>query len=145
MADQKKDRKLRQLTFRGKKLEELCEMKEENLFELFCSRQRRRLRRSKGFKGKYAKLVNKIKKSKLGLEPGQKSKVIRTHLRDTIVTPEMVGANVGIFNGKEFKEVEIKFDMIGQYLGEFSLTYKPTLRKANFGDKPKKKQQKGRK
>jgi len=40
--------------------------------------------------------------------------------------PEMVGNNVAVHNGKTFNIVEIKFDMIGRYLGEFSLTYKHT-------------------
>lgn len=44
----------------------------------------------------------------------------------------MVGGVVACYNGKEFKEFEIKFDMIGTYFGEYSLTYKPTLRKAAF-------------
>lgn len=38
----------------------------------------------------------------------------------------MVGNIVGVYNGKVFNPVEIKFDMIGRYLGEFSLSYKPT-------------------
>jgi small subunit ribosomal protein S15e len=37
----------------------------------------------------------------------------------------MIGNNVAVYNGKAFNNVEIKFDMIGRYLGEFSLTYKP--------------------
>lgn len=40
--------------------------------------------------------------------------------------PDMVGNNVAVHNGKSFNIVEIKFDMIGRYLGEFSLTYKHT-------------------
>jgi small subunit ribosomal protein S15e len=42
------------------------------------------------------------------------------------LVPEMVGGVVGIYNGKEFTNVEIKFDMIGKYLAEFAITYKPT-------------------
>ena len=38
----------------------------------------------------------------------------------------MVGAVIGIHNGKEFANVEIKFDMIGKYLAEFAMSYKPT-------------------
>ena len=38
----------------------------------------------------------------------------------------MVGNNVAVYNGKSFNNVEIKFDMIGRYLGEFSITYKAT-------------------
>ena len=38
----------------------------------------------------------------------------------------MVGNNVAVYNGKTFNVVEIKFDMVGRYLGEFSITYKLT-------------------
>ena len=38
----------------------------------------------------------------------------------------MVGAVVAVYNGKEFLPVEVKFNMIGQYLGEFAMSYKPT-------------------
>ena len=31
-----------------------------------------------------------------------------------------------IYTGKAFANVEIKFDMIGRYLGEFAISYKPT-------------------
>ena len=49
----------------------------------------------------------------------------------------MIGGLVGVYNGKEYKEVDIKFDMIGTYLGEYSMTYKPTLRKAAFAKEDK--------
>ena len=139
MTEVKKDRKLKKLTYRGKEIEEIAELKEKQLLELYTSRARRRLRRSKGYKGKYLKLLEKIKKAKKGLQAGEKAKIIKTHLRDCIVSPEMVGGTVGVHSGNEYKEVEIKFDMIGRYLGEFSLTYKPTLRKAATLDKGKKK------
>lgn len=56
---------------------------------------------------------------------GQKPKVVKTHYRNMTVTPEMIGSEIGIYNGKTFIEVEIKPEMIGRYLGEFSITYKP--------------------
>ena len=46
--------------------------------------------------------------------------------------PEMVGGMIACYNGKEYKEFEVRFDMIGKYVGEFSITYNPTLRKAAF-------------
>lgn len=49
---------------------------------------------------------------------------VRTHLRDMIILPSMVGRTVKIHNGKEFISVEIQPDMIGHYLGEFALTRK---------------------
>ena len=50
---------------------------------------------------------------------------IKTHVRDLIILPEMVGVKVMIHNGKEFVPVDIKPDMIGHYLGEFAITNKP--------------------
>ena len=50
---------------------------------------------------------------------------MKTHLRNMIVVPEMIGSVVGVYNGKSFNNVEIKAEMIGHYLGEFSLTYQP--------------------
>ena len=41
--------------------------------------------------------------------------------------PLQVGSVVGVYNGKVFNIVEIKPEMIGKYLAEFSITYKPTL------------------
>ena len=110
-------------------------MKDTNLFELFSSRVRRKMMRSNGFKGTYLKFLEKVKTAKLNVVPGEKPTTVKTHLRNCIIMPEMVGGMVAVYNGKEFKEFEIKFDMIGRYLGEFSITYNPTLRKAAFAKK----------
>jgi len=40
-----------------------------------------------------------------------------------IVLPEMIGSVIGIYNGKIFNNVEIKPEMTGHYLGEFSISY----------------------
>ena len=42
-----------------------------------------------------------------------------------VIVPEMIGSVVGVYNGKQYINVEIKPEMIGHYLGEFSITYKP--------------------
>jgi small subunit ribosomal protein S15e len=42
-----------------------------------------------------------------------------------IVVPEMIGSVISIYNGKTFNVVEIKAEMVGHYLGEFSISYKP--------------------
>jgi len=39
--------------------------------------------------------------------------------------PELVGGVVGVYNGIVFNAVEIKPEMLGHRLGEFSLAYKP--------------------
>ena len=138
MTEQKRTRKLKILKYRGYELEQLMEMKDDQVFELFTARMRRKLNRARGLNGTYKKLVEKVAATVKNIQPGEKPKVIKTHLRDAIIMPQMVGGVVGIYNGKEYKEVEIKFNMIGTYLGEYSITYKPTLRKVNFG-KPAKK------
>ncbi|KAL4823302.1 hypothetical protein H8958_022502 [Nasalis larvatus] len=55
----------------------------------------------------------------------EKPEVLKTHLRDMIILPKMVGSKVGVYDGKTFNQVEIKPEMISHYLGEFSITYKP--------------------
>ena len=51
-----------------------------------------------------------------------RKKKIRTHLRDLVVVPRMVGMNIQIYNGKSFEQMQIEIEMIGHRLGEFSLT-----------------------
>lgn len=38
----------------------------------------------------------------------EKPDVVKTHLRNMIVLPEMIGSMVGVYNGKTFNQVEIK-------------------------------------
>merc|ERR1712087_361308 len=129
----------RKFTFRGMELDELLKLPQEVLFQNFRSRIRRKLNRSKGFKGKYLKLLEKLRNSKKNLQPGEKPPMIKTHLRTCIITPEMIGSIVGVYTGKEYKPVEVKFDMIGKCLGEFAMTYNPTLHNMPTGKKGKKK------
>jgi small subunit ribosomal protein S19 len=49
-------------------------------------------------------------------------KKIRTHFRDLVIMPRLVGFMIGIHNGKTFHDVSITPTMIGHYLGEFALT-----------------------
>lgn len=55
----------------------------------------------------------------------EKPEVVKTHMKNIIILPEMVGSMVGVYNSKTFNQVEIKPEMIGHYLGKFSITYKP--------------------
>lgn len=34
--------------------------------------------------------------------------IIKTHLRNMIIIPEMIGSMVGVYNGKVFNQIEIK-------------------------------------
>lgn len=63
-------------------------------------------------------VLEKVQKTK----PGEK--VIKTWARSSTIIPEMVGYIFGVHNGKQFIEVQIKEEMIGHKLGEFSPTKK---------------------
>ena len=93
------------------------------LVELMHSRARRRF--SRGLKRKPMALIKKLRKAKKEAPPNEKPEIVKTHLRNMIVVPEMTGSIIGVYNGKDFGQVEIKPEMIGHYLGEFVLTYKP--------------------
>jgi ribosomal protein uS19 len=65
----------------------------------------------------------KLRKAKTEAPPNEKPATVKTHLRDMVVVPEMIGSVIGIYNGKIFNTVEIKPEMTGHYLGEFSISY----------------------
>lgn len=103
--------------------------------QLYSARQRRRLNR--GLRRKQHSLLKRLRKAKKDAPPMEKPEVVKTHLRDMIILPEMVGSVVGVYNGKTFNQVEIKPEMIGHYLGEFSITYKPVKhRRPGIGGHP---------
>lgn len=70
-------------------------------------------------------LIKKLRAAKKNAAPNEKPEPVKTHLRDMIVVPEMIGSVIGIYNGKVFNQVEIRPEMVGHYLGEFSISYKP--------------------
>ena len=50
--------------------------------------------------------------------------MIKTWKRASMISPEMVGFNFGVYNGKTHIEVLATEDMVGHRLGEFSPTKK---------------------
>ncbi|AXV38272.1 MAG: 30S ribosomal protein S19 [Methanobacteriaceae archaeon] len=112
----------KEFMYRGYTLEELQQMPLDNVIELFPARQRRSLK--KGFLPRQKKILEKIRKLKKQENKGGRPQIIKTHCRDMIILPEMVGLTFGIYNGKEFVNVEIQPEMIGCYFGEFALTRK---------------------
>ncbi|CAI2383002.1 unnamed protein product [Moneuplotes crassus] len=109
--------------YRGIEINDLIEMKLPNVVKLLGSRQRRRYAR--GMQKKYDTLLKKVQKSIINCPEGEKPKGVKTHLRNAIVLPQMVGGLIEVYRGNSFVPVEIKCDMIGCYLGEFAMTYKP--------------------
>ncbi|MGB9978365.1 30S ribosomal protein S19 [Methanobacterium sp.] len=118
----------KEFVYRGYTLDELQQMPLDNVINLFPSRQRRSLKR--GFLPRQKKVLEKIRKLKKDENKGGRPQIIKTHCRDMIVLPEMVGVTFGIYNGKEFTEVTIQPEMIGCYFGEFA----PTRKRVEHGD-----------
>jgi len=101
-------------------------MSMDEFINLLPSRQRRSLHR--GLTPEQRILLEKIRKAKEALRTGSNivvKIVVKTHVRDMIILPEMVGMTLLVHNGKDFVRFEIKPEMVGQYLGEFAITNKP--------------------
>ncbi len=112
----------KEFTYKGYTLEELQKMPMDEFIKLLPARQRRSLLR--GLTDAQRILLEKVRRARAAIREGKKV-VIKTHVRDMIILPEMVGLTIHVYNGKEFVPVEIKPEMIGHYLGEFAITCKP--------------------
>lgn len=47
-------------------------------------------------------LIKKLRQAKKDAPKGEKPAVVKTHLRDMIIVPEMIGSVIAIYNGKTF-------------------------------------------
>jgi small subunit ribosomal protein S19 len=104
-------------TYRGKIISELQELSLEEFAELLPSRERRSIKR--GFTDGQKKVLHDFKEGKK----------VRTHHRDMVILPEMVGKAIEIHNGKQFVSVDLQPEMIGHRFGEFA----PTRSKVTHG------------
>src|SRR3989344_4100321 len=94
--------RMRERKFCGLTLEQLKALSVKELADHIPARSRRSLLR-------HPEVVERFLKS--AEEKLSRKKRIRTHLRDLIIVPRMVGMNI-----------QIEIEMIGHRLGEFSLT-----------------------
>ncbi|GAA5813770.1 hypothetical protein MFLAVUS_007257 [Mucor flavus] len=126
MADEQttpRKRTFRKFTYRGIDLDQLLDLSSEQFMELVHCRARRRFQR--GLKRKPMGLIKKLRAAKKSAAAGEKPECVKTHLRNMIIVPEMIGSVIGVYNGKVFNQIEIKPEMTGHYLAEFSISYKP--------------------
>ena len=114
-----KERDRLKFHYRGHTLEELKRMNMDEFVRLLPARARRSLRR--GLPPRQKKLLERLRRAYRAKKRG-KDILTRTHVRDMLIFPEMVGLQIGVYNGKSYEIVEVKPEMIGHYLGEFSLT-----------------------
>ncbi|MHA1241161.1 MAG: 30S ribosomal protein S19 [Promethearchaeota archaeon] len=117
--DLKKERDRLKFHYRGHTLEELKKMNMDEFVRLLPARARRSLRR--GLPPRQKKLLERLRRAYRAKKRG-KDILTRTHVRDMLIFPEMVGLQIGVYNGKSYEIVEVKPEMIGHYLGEFSQT-----------------------
>jgi small subunit ribosomal protein S19 len=112
----------KEFMYRGQDLSSLQSMSMDEFINLLPSRQRRSLQR--GLTPEQRILLEKMRKAQEAIRKGEDAS-IKTHVRDMIILPEMVGIKISVHNGKEFVAVEIKPEMISHYLGEFAITNRP--------------------
>jgi len=101
----------KEFMWQGRTEDQIKKLDLKTFITLIPSRQRRSLTR--GLNDEKKKLLKKVDAN----DPD-----IKTHCRDMVIVPSMVGKTIKVYNGKEFNMVMIGADMIGHYLGEFSHT-----------------------
>lgn len=104
-------RRKEEFTYHGYKIEELQQMSLNELLPIMPSRARRKYNR--GLSPGQEKLISDMREGK---------ERVRTHLRDMVIMPEMIGKTIEVHNGKEFVKVELQPEAVFHYLGEFALT-----------------------
>lgn len=107
----------KQFSYRGHTSDELRQMSMDEFIKLLPARQRRSL--VKGLTNDQRIFLEHIRHARK--EDGGKQPV-KTHARDMIIIPEMVGLTVHLHTGKEYAPVEVRPEMIGHFLGEFAIT-----------------------
>ena len=115
----------KQFTYRGKTVDELKALDVREFAKLLPSRQRRTVLRN------FQKLEDFLSRAKIKVE---RKKQIKTHSRDLVIVPQMVGMRIQVHKGNGFSQVDVVGEMLGHKLGEFSFTRnKVTHSKAGVG------------
>ena len=104
----------KEFRYRGHNAEELKKMSIDEFSKIATSRTRRSLKR--GLTDSQKTLLEKIRKNP--------EKFHKTHVRDIVILPEMIGTKLGVYSGKEWINVVVQPEMIGRRLGEFSVPIK---------------------
>ncbi len=93
----------------------------DDFVKLIPSKQRRTLKRM-GYQVR--KFLEKFRKAKSKENAGKQAKPLRTHFREMVVLPEMVGSRIQVYDGKTFIDLNMMPEMLGHRLGEYSITTK---------------------
>ncbi len=102
--------------FRGKTIEEAKQLSLEEFMKVIPSHQRRTLKR---MSAKLKHFLVEFRKKK-----AKGKKIVKTHLREMVILPEMLDTEFLVYNGKEWTKVVPQLSMLGHRLGEYSITTK---------------------
>lgn len=105
--------KSKERLFRGKTLEFLKGLSVRESADFMPSRSRRSIMRN------FQDVENFVKRCE---KKAAKNKRIKTHLRDLVIVPQLVGMDIWVHNGRSFEPVKVEIEMIGHRLGEFAMT-----------------------
>ena len=111
-------RRKEEFTYHGYKIEDLQQMGMSELLPIMPARARRKINR--GISPGHEKVLLELREGK---------ERVRTHARDMLILPEMIGKTIEVHNGKEFIAVELQPEAVFLYLGEFA----PTRRRVSHG------------
>lgn len=103
----------KEFKWQGLTEEEIKKLELKEFIKLVPARQRRSLKH--GFTEPQKIFLKKI-------EQGESN--LKTHCRNLIILPQMIGLLIKVYNGQNFIPLTITADMVGHYLGEFALTRK---------------------
>ena len=101
------------LMYRGKTLEELQTLNVREFAKLVRSRNRRNILRN------FQRVEDFVNRAKVKVS---KNKPVKTHRRDLIVVPQMVGMKIFVYNGRNFVPFEVTIETLGHKFGEFAPT-----------------------
>ncbi|MBI5225240.1 ribosomal protein S19 family protein [Candidatus Micrarchaeota archaeon] len=104
----------KKFTFKGLEVEEVRKLTLEKFMPLVPSKIRRSMKR---MATKMRKFIEKLRKT----DP---KKIMKTHLREMVIVPEMLDRRIQVYNGKDWVDVVIVPQMLGRRLGEYSNTIK---------------------
>ena len=99
----------KEFTYKGKTEEELKAMDLKEFAILLPSNLRRSLTR--GIDDSQKKVIEKLNKGK---------NKIKTHSREMVIIPLMIGKTISIYTGRKFQDVEITMEMLGHRIGEYA-------------------------
>ncbi|MEA3414287.1 MAG: ribosomal protein S19 family protein [Nanoarchaeota archaeon] len=118
--------KKKELKYRGKTEQELKQLDVREFAKLLGARQKRTVLRN------FQEHENFVKLAKKKIEQGKKS--IRTHRRDLVVVPGLLGMKISVYAGRDFLPFEVTIETLGHKFGEFS----PTRQRVKHTSKDKK-------